>query len=246
MMPSLSRLLVLVVALVALVLSGCKPTVENQSAAWKSNTKAITELIAQYPGFKPALNARLKSAEAAKAKADGLSGDAAAEQMQAANRQLMGGFVGELKGLDKKIEDLRKQSVAAAAAAGDPSSRMAAKLAAEDATKTLDRITATLKDGAADEAAANAVLKKVAADLATAAKAVKTVKDADQGKKDAKAADKKAADNKAADEKAAAAAKVADWKCEFCDSMNKHDHTKCPSCGAPRAGGDDKADAKAK
>ncbi len=242
-MPAVTRLLVLILAVAALVLSGCKPTVENQSAAWTANAKTIKELTAQYPGFKPALTARMKTAEDAKAKADGLSGEAAAEALQAANRTLMGGFVGQLKGLDDKLDKLRKKTVEVAAAAGDPSSRMAAKLAAEDATKTMDRIAATLKAGAKDDASADAVLAKVTKDLDAAAKAVDAVGKADKNKKDAKAADAKAADAKAADAKAAAEAKVADWKCEFCDSMNKHDHTKCESCGAPRA--KKKADAKA-
>ena len=38
----------------------------------------------------------------------------------------------------------------------------------------------------------------------------------------------------AAKTKADAEAKVADWKCPYCDSMNKHDALKCHSCGAPK------------
>lgn len=235
-MAAVNRLLVLLIALAALVLSGCKPTVENQAAAWTSNNKTVEKLIAQYPGFKPALAARLATAQDAKAKADGLTGDAAAEQMQAANRTLMGGFVGKLQGLDDTLEKLRKKRVGVAAAAGDPSSRMAAKLAAEDAGKAIDRVTDALKTGAKDDSAANAVLAKITKDLAAAHKAIDAVSKVDKSKKKDKAADKKSAEDKTSADKAGAEAKVADWKCEYCSSMNKHDHTKCDSCGAPRVG----------
>ena len=224
----------MLVTALTLLASGCKATVENQTAAWTANVKTVAGLEATYPGFKPALQARMKSAEEAKAKADGLEGQAAAEALQAANRTLMGGFVGKLNGIDDKLDKLRKKSVEAAAKAGDKSSQQAAKIAADDAKATVERVHATLKKGASDEAGADAVLTKVQKDIDAATKAVDTVLKVDKDKKDAKAADDKAADKKVADEKAAADAKVADWKCEYCDAMNKHDHTKCGSCGAPR------------
>jgi len=224
----------MVVTVVTLLASGCKATVENQTAAWAANVKTVAGLQATYPGFKPALEARMKTAEEAKAKADGLEGESAAKALQAANRTLMGGFVGKLKGIDDKLETLRKKSVEAAAKAGDTSSQQAAKIAADDAKATVERVHATLKKGASNEAGADAVLKKVEKDIDAATKAVDTVLKTDRDKKDAKDADDKAADKKAADQKAAADAKVADWKCEYCDAMNKHDHTKCGGCGAPR------------
>lgn len=243
-MALLRPLLLLCAALFALATFACKPTVENQTAAWSSNRKAVDQLMAQYPGFKPALQSRLASADTLKAKADGLEGEAAAEQLQSANRTLMAGFVGELKGLDGKLAKLRKRSVEAMGKAGDPSSRMAAKTAADDVTKTIARVEAALKTGASDDKAADAVLAKVAADIKTAGATLDTALKTDKAKKDGKAADKKSADSKAADAKAAEQAKVADWKCQYCASMNKHDHTKCESCGAPRAGDKKKAGAK--
>lgn len=225
-----------------LVVTGCKKTAEGQTKSWKANTASVDKLQAQYPGFKAPLEARLSSARTIFESASSLSGEEQVDKMSEANRTLMGGFVGKLGGLEASIKTLRDKRVEAAAKAGDESSRLAAKLAADDAGKTLDRIESVLKTGAADESAANAILEKVTGDLATAQSAVDKVLEVDGKKKKDKAdaADAKA-DAKAKD-KADAEAKVADWKCEYCGSMNKHDKLECGSCAAPRGG---KKDAKA-
>src|SRR5690606_8163019 len=108
------------------------------------------------------------------------------------------------------------------------------KVAAEDAQRALDRADAALKAGAADEAAAAAVVKKIDGDLDTALKALDKVLAVDRAKKDEAAAAKQSeADAKAA-AAAAEAAKTAPWKCAHCDSENPHDEGQCKSCGAPR------------
>jgi len=216
-------------------MSGCKPSVEGESQSWTTNVAKVKELMATYPGFKPALEARMTTAQAAYDKADGLADEAKAAQLQSANKALMAGFVGQLKGVEAKLDKLRKKRVEAASKAGDESSRLAAKLAAEDAQKTVDRVEKVLKTGAKDDASANAVLKKVTKDIKTATEAVESVLKTDKAKKDTKAADKKAVETKADDTKKAEEAKVADWKCEYCDSTNKHDATKCASCGAGKS-----------
>ncbi len=225
-----------------LVVTGCKKTAEGQTKSWKANTAKVDKLQAQYPGFKAPLEARLSSAKSIFESASSLSGEEQVDKMSEANQKLMAGFVGKLGGLEASVKELRDKRVEAAAKAGDESSRLAAKVAADDAGKTLERIESVLKEGAADEAAANAILEKVTADLATAQSAVDKVLEVDGKKKKDKA---DAADAKAEAEakaKADAEAKVADWKCQYCGSMNKHDHTDCKSCGAPRAG---KKDTKA-
>ena len=127
--------------------------------------------------------------------------------------------------------------------AGDESSRLGAKVAAEDAKGALDRAEATLAKGASEEGAAAAVVKKIAADLDTAQSAIDKVVGADKQKKtdaDADAKAKAEADTKA---KADAEAKVAPWKCEYCGHENAHDLGKCEQCGAPKSE-EKKADAK--
>lgn len=217
-----------------LLVVGCSKTVEGETKSWKANTQKVEALMVEYPGMKPALEQRLEAAKTTWEEAEGMSGDAQVDKMAAASSQLMGGFVGDLKGLERKLEKLRKSRVGAAAKAGDESSRLAAKLAAEDAQKTIERVEGMLKKGAADEAAATALMKKITADVKTAQSAVDKVSKADKSKTKAKAKTEKAKTEKAASDKAAAEAKAADWSCEYCGNANKHDATSCSGCGAAR------------
>jgi hypothetical protein len=245
-MSTFTRFVVACLTVVLLALGGCKKSAEGETASWAANTKTVAELKAQYPGFEPALQARLDEAQKLWDAAEGLSDDAKVDKMAEANATLTKGFVGDLKALPGTMEELRKKRVEAAAQAGDESSRLGAKLAAEDAQKALDRAEASLKAGAKDEASAKAVLDKITADLKTASAAVDNVLKADKKKTDDKAAKEDAKAAAAADAKAAEEAKVAPWKCEFCETENKHDATKCESCGAPKSSpkADGKADGK--
>ena len=63
-MRSLTRGVFSLVVAAALVLGACSKSVEGESKRWTSNTAKVTELGAQYPGFKPALEARKTSAQA--------------------------------------------------------------------------------------------------------------------------------------------------------------------------------------
>lgn len=245
-MSTFHRFVVACLTVVLLALGGCKKSAEGETASWTANTKSVAELMAQYPGFKPALQARLDEAQKIWDAAESLSDDAKVDKMAEANTALTKGFVGDLKALPKMMEDLRKKRVEAAAQAGDASSRLGAELAAEDAQKALERAEKTLEKGASDEASAKAVIDKITADLKTASAAVDNVLKADKKKTDDKAAKDEAKAVAEADAKAAADAKVAPWTCEFCKSENKHDASKCESCGAPKpeAKTDAKADAK--
>jgi len=231
------RTLVAWLAVVMLVLApaGCKKSVEGETKAWKTNVEQVKALIATYPGFQPALEQRLTKATEVHDAADALDGDAKIDKLAEANSTLMGGWVRDLQGLEEAMKDLRTKRVEAAAKAGDESSRLGAKVAAEDAQKALDRAQKALETGAKDDASAAAVIKSVKSDIETAAKAVETVLKADKDKKDDKAAKQQADDAKAAAEKAAAEAKVAPWKCEYCGTENPHDEANCKSCGAPKA-----------
>lgn len=243
-MQSLTRVLFTWLTAMMLLLGGCSKSVEGESKKWAANATKVGELGAMYPGFKAAIEARKAAAQKIYEAAEGLDEKAKIEKLSEANRTLMGGFIDDLDDLDEKIKELREKRVEAASKAGDEATQLGAKVAAEDVQKTLDRVDATLKSGAADEASAAAILKKITADLDTAEAAVDKVLAVDKAKKDEAAAAKKAAEASKADADAAAAAKVAPWKCEYCSSENPHDETACKSCGAPRKGADDK-DAKA-
>jgi len=217
-----------------LLLAACSKSVEGESKKWTANTATVTTLAAQYPGFQPALEARKQSAQKVFDDAAKLDGEQKIEKLSAANSTLMGGFVSDLNRIDTKLKKLRESRVEAASQAGDASSRLGAKVAAEDAQKTVDRVEATLKQGAKDEASANAVLKKVNADIKTAQSAVDKVLAVDKKKKDKVADDKKAAADTKVKDKSDAAAKTAPWTCEYCKSENPHTENKCKSCGAPK------------
>lgn len=233
-MQSLTRVLFLWLTALMLIVGACTKTVEGESKKWTANTAKVAELAATYPGFKDVLEARKAAAKKIFDAAEGLDEAQKIEKMAEANRTLMGGFVDDLEDLEGEIKELREKRVEAASKAGDEATQLAAKVAADDVQQTLERVEARLQDGASDEAGANAVLKKITADLKTAEEAVDKVLKADQEKKDAAEADKKAAD----DAKAADEAKTAPWKCEYCGSSNPHEEKSCASCGAPRAGGD--------
>lgn len=229
-MPAFVRSLFTVFAAMLLMVAGCKRSVEGETQRWEAGVTEVKALAAQYPGFKPALDARLAAAQAVYDAAGSLGDEGKIAKLTEANAKLRGDFVGKLGGLADTMKKLREKRVQAAAGAGDESSRLAAKVAAEDAQKALDRADATLASGAADEAAAVAVLAKITADLEAADKAIDKVLSADADKK----ADAKSQADADAKAKADAEAKVAPWKCEYCGAENPHTEGSCTACGAPR------------
>jgi len=239
-MVKLHHALLVLFSVVFLAL-GCAKTPEGESKKWEANKKQVNALMAQYPGMKAPLQARLDQASETWDAASGLSGDEQVDKMSAANAELMGGFVRELDSVDKKLAKLRESAAEVTAKASDASTRAGAKVAAEDAKQTVARVEKTLAQGATDEAGATAVMNKVMSDIKASQSAIdkvagadkKKVDKQDKDKADQKAAADKAAADKAAADKAAADA-VADWTCAHCDSTNKHDASKCASCGAPR------------
>ncbi|MEZ4380671.1 MAG: hypothetical protein R3A79_04960 [Nannocystaceae bacterium] len=248
-MIRLTRALLTILTAMTLTLSGCSKSVEGESKRWESNSAKVTALAAQYPGFKGAIDAQKASAKEIFDGAAGLDGDAKIEKLSAANSALMAGFVGDLDRIEEKMKKLRESRAVAAAKAGDTSSLIGAKVAADDANNAIERVERLLKAGATDAASAKALTKKALDDLDAAQKAIDAVVAADKEKKDAAQAEKDAAKAEQnadkADAKAAAdaeAAKVAPWKCGYCDAENPHDATNCNSCGAPRQT-DDKKDA---
>ncbi len=219
------------------VFGGCSKTVENQTAAWKSNVASVESMMAKYPGFKPALQARLDEAKPIHEAATALEGDAAIDKLSAANGALMKGFVRDLGKVEDLTKKLREARVDVTAKASDASVREGAKMAADDAQKALDRTEATLKQGAKNPNDADAIVKKIISDLETAQKALDKVTGAQSDKDEKSQADEDAKDQAKADAKEA----VADWKCEYCGKMNPHDHKECGGCGAPQTGKKDEA-----
>jgi len=237
-MKRLTQALLAMLTAATLSVSGCSKSVEGESKRWETNSAKVTALQAQYPGLNGVLESRKASAKELFDAAAGLDGDAKIEKLAAANSALMSGYVRELEQIDEKMQKLREARALAAANAGDSSSRLGARVAAEDAAKAIERAEALLKKGAPDEGAAKVLIKKAADDLDAAQSAIDKVVAADKAKKDDAKKDDEATKADAKADEAAAAAKVAPWKCGYCDSENPHDVSKCSSCGASKPGAD--------
>lgn len=225
------------VAALLLFVAACSKTAEGEQQRWDANVTEVQGLMAKYPGFKPALEARLAHSKTIYDEAAGLGEEAKTKKMSDANHALSGDFVRELGALEGTLEKLRKSRIEAAAKASDASSRLGADIAAQDAASTIERVEKSLATGAADEVGAKAVLEKITADVATAQAGVDSVLEVDREKKADAEADVEA-DAKA---KAEAKAEVAPWKCEYCGTENTHENGACASCGAARGSKDAKA-----
>jgi hypothetical protein len=220
----------------ALLLGGCKKTVEGESKAWKRNLRRADGLSTLYPGFAAPIKEQKKEAEVIMTAAKRLSDESAsAKKMAEANSKLHGGFVYKLGQVDDQIKKLRSQMTTASTTARDKIDRAAAQQVSFDARRVIKEANERLKKGAPTVSAAVAVMGKVSSDLNHAKKnlgrVIRSARDKQRAKKKAKKAKKKG--KKAATDKAEKA--KAPWKCSYCDAMNKTAAMKCGNCNAPRA-----------
>ena len=213
--------------------SACKKTVEGENKAWDRNVQQVAQLSATYPAFANALKEQQKRAEDAMTAARSISDkEASAKKMAEANDLIGSGFVSTLSGLDGRTRTLRNKLVTAATGAEQGADQMGAKVVSDDAQRILGNIDAALKAGAPDAAQAEAVLRRLDADLTSASANVDRVIDAANKRKAAAA---KATAAPAAGGAATAVAPVkVQWKCTYCNHMNDDSRTKCENCGAPR------------
>lgn len=190
-----------VLALLAVLVFGCKKTPEEAIAAWHSNEEAIQKVEAKYPAFKPALEDLLASAkkdfEAAKPDADKMH--AATDRLVPATKMFEpyekeSDRLGKLM-KDKELGDLPASKInpamdAAKAAVtksdglikdSKPANMGEAKGKVEDATKTLKAAADTLE----------ALKPKPAASATPAAPAASSAKPAAAPAKSAAPAGKK-------------------------------------------------------
>ena len=98
-MPNVLRTVMTVLASLLLLVSSCKKTVEGESQRWEAGVTEVKGLMAQYPGFKPALEARLARAQGIYDAASSLGEEQKIAKMAEANGELRKDFVGELTGL---------------------------------------------------------------------------------------------------------------------------------------------------
>jgi len=227
-----AKALVVVVLAAGLLSVGCKRTVEGEDQAWTANLKRVQELAAQYPGFAGALHEQQTRAEAAMTQARaGSDKEQAAKQMGAANAMLSGGFVSTLGRLDSRTRALRQKLIDATTATEHASDQAGAKVATDDAQRILRNVDDTLKTGATDPTAAEAVLRRVDGDLTSASSNLdRVIASAKARKQDAA----KAAAATGAPGASGGAAVATTWKCTYCGHVNDATAKKCTECGAPR------------
>lgn len=223
--------------LLMVILAGlsCKKTVEGENKRWQRSTQQIQALTGLYPGFAAPLKARLTQAQALMDSAQQLSDkQAAANKMAEANSQLTSGFVGILGRIDGSMRSLREKVVTVSTSAATDTERQAAKTAADSAQRVLRSVTDLLKAGAADATAADAVARRVEADLRSADQSLDVVLRAQKERAQAAAKAQQAeAEAKRAQETAKEQA-TKPWKCEYCGHENPVSAEKCSNCGAPK------------
>ncbi len=203
---------------------GCKRSVEGETRAWERNTAKIRELKLLYPGFEPALNERMRAAEELyNAARQAPEEKTRADRMAAANTHLMSGFVTTLDRIVGVLKRTRQKAVDAAGKGTDEGSRYALKVAVEDAQRAVERVESTLRQGAKDVAAAEAVVSRALSDLETAERSL------DRAIANATPRSKTPENTSVPTEKPPPS-----WKCEFCGNANDAVKRECRSCGAPK------------
>lgn len=89
-MPKFLRTFMTVFTVFLLFVGGCKKTVEGEKQKFDHNVAEAKAVIAQYPGFKPAVEAKLKEAQKTFDAATSLSGEEQIKKMAAAQRWFLG------------------------------------------------------------------------------------------------------------------------------------------------------------
>lgn len=206
----------------------CKKSVEGEKKSFESNKSRVNQLMSDYPAFKPALQEQLKKAEDVMASAEGTSNeDQKIDKMSEANGLLTAKFITSLDGIRKKIDKLKEEKIDLSGQKMDMNDKSSAKLAIQEADRTIYKVENILKSGANNVSRAESVMKQAMDAIATAQKLMDKVTKNAKDKQDTK--DKKVSeDNKKKEE----AAKP--WKCSYCGSKNDANAKECSSCGAAK------------
>jgi hypothetical protein len=215
---------IVVVLAVALVASaGCKKSVKGEESRWKRANQQAGEMAALYPGFKTAIDERRTAASKIHDAAQKLDDEKAKiAKLAEANELLDRGFIDQLGKVDEQLKKLQAAIVDAKGAEVEGAGKARADEAIAQVKRTLSGVEATLKKGAPNAVAAQAVMNKVDKDL-TAARALL-----------AKAAPTVAPPQAVADPAAADPPEPQPWTCEYCDHANDPEATTCTNCGAAR------------
>jgi len=219
-------------------INACGPTLESENEGWQKNLDAMAKLKTDYPAFTPLIDKKLEEAKKTWDEAQGISNEEQKlDKMVAANDLLERGTVGNLKNMKSKISSLKskKESLMKMKT---PDYKMESRAkdafyAVDDAVKKADKVLYLTSEDFNIEEATGKVDRAWTA-LNDAYKEVEIIINNINKENKAKQDEKIKKEQKVEDDKVKAKEAVADVKCEYCGTKNKHDYKKCSSCGAPK------------
>ncbi len=219
-------------------INACGPTLESENEGWQKNLDAMAQLKSDFPVFTPLIDKKIEAAKKIWEEAQGISNEEQKlDKMVAANDVLERGTMGNLRNMKSKISSLKskKESMLRMKT---PDYKLEsrvddAKYTVEKALKKADKVLYMTSDEFTEEDAAGKIDQAWVA-LNDAYKEVEIIINKINNENKSIKDEKIKKDQKIADDKKKAEEAVADVKCEYCGTKNKHDFRKCSSCGAPR------------
>ena len=209
----------------------CKKSVESEKNKWEANKQLIQQLAVEYPTFKTVLTTIENNATQAMQSAEKMSDEKQKiEAMAKANAMATPQFVSDLEKFDATIAKLKELSASAIQNAHDDNDAEAAQKASTDAeTAIYDAKELIANANVTTEAEAGIIITKAISQLTSVTGILENIMNVASGKK----SDEEKAKTEQEDKEKAEKEALADVKCEYCATMNKHDAAKCASCGAP-------------
>ncbi len=216
-------------AMLLLIASGCKKSVEGETKNWDANVQNVKTLQSKFPGFKAPLQSVLDDATRVMDESRSMSDEAAKiAKMADANAILGGGWVSDLSNVDSWKKNLRDKVTDVNKSKLDEADRMGAQFAINNADRILNGLDRTLQNGASDRGTAESILRSLKSEIDGAITDLGKVMSNVTAKQNQSDQDKKVTEDKAKAEEQ----KLADWKCAYCDKMNAYDAKECAGCGA--------------
>ncbi len=222
----------ILMSILIIALFSCGPSVEGESKNWKENIKQLKKLKKDYPAYASVIDENINMAEIVYNKAKSISEkEKKAEKMRTANDLLLSGCVGNIKNMKTKIAEINKKTdeLNKLKIGKNEAEQILIKETIKDAKKTNKKALKVLgvKPGKAGTNPCDFV-SIAYKDLESSLKDVKNqIENIKEKEKDKKADEKKIKDN----EKTKDTPKMV--KCEYCDTKNEANKSKCKSCGAP-------------
>lgn len=219
--------------------SACGPTMESSNEDWTRNQKAMTQLKTDYAAFTPLIDQKLEDAKKVWDAAQGISNEEEKlDKMVEANKVLSSGAIGNLRNMKSKISGLKtKKESLMKMKVSSYTLEERTQDAFETVKKAVKKAEKVIYIGKnefnIDEAPGK--LQRTFNGLTDAYKEVEIIIGLINKENTAITQEKQKKDQKELqinEEKVKEQKAKADYKCEYCGTMNKADNKKCSSCGA--------------